>query len=345
MSSEKKLRFGIVGAGVAGSLQAEAIVSLKEAKLVAIAAVSEKRVKKLAEKYGVTYYTDYKKMLKRKDIDIVSVCTPSGCHSEIAVAAAEANKHVIVEKPIETTLEKANRIINACKNKGVKLSVISQHRFDIGVLKLHRALEENKFGRLILGDAHVKWYRSQKYYDSANWRGTWELDGGGILINQAIHTIDLLQWIMGPVDSVYANVATLAHKIEVEDVATALVKFKNGALGVIEGSTAIYPGQPEQLGIYGEKGTVILEGNRIKKWEFMDRKEKFIEERKISTGASDPNAIGSEAHKAQIKDIIEAIKEDREPAVTGEEGRKVLEIILAIYRSAKTNKPIKLPLS
>lgn len=345
MVSEKKLRFGIVGAGLIGPLQAKCIASLKEAKLVAIAAATEKRVKKLAEKYKVSYYTNYKEMLEREDIDIVSVCVPSGYHSEIAVAAAEANKHVIVEKPIEVTLEKADRIINACKNKGIKLSVISQHRFDAGVVKLRRALEEGRFGRLILGSAYIKWYRSQEYYDSADWRGTWRLDGGGALINQAIHSIDLLQWIMGSVDSVYANVATLAHKIEVEDVATALIKFKNGVLGVIEASTAVYPGLPEGLEIHGEKGTVILEGGKVKRWEFVDKKEKLIEEREMSTGASDPGAIDLTAHKAQIKDMIKAIKKDREPAVTGEEGRKVLEIILAIYRSAKTGKVVKLPLS
>lgn len=345
MSWGKKSRFGIVGAGVIGSLQADCIVSLKEAKLVAIADTSEKRAKNLAEKYGVTHYTDYKKMLERRDIDIVSVCVPSGYHSKIAVAAAEAGKNIIVEKPIEVTLEKADRIISTCKNKGVKLSVISQHRFNPGAVKLYRALKEGRFGKLILGDAYIKWYRSQEYYDSGNWRGTWKLDGGGALINQSIHTIDLLQWIMGPVDSIYANIATLAHKIEVEDIATVLIKFKNGALGVIEGSTAIYPGQPERLEIYGEKGTIILEGGRIKKWEFIDRKEKLIEKREISTGASDPGAISLTAHKAQIKDMIEAVKKEREPAVTGEEGRKVLEIILAIYKSARTNKGVKLPLS
>lgn len=345
MSWEKKSRFGIVGAGVIGSLQADCIVSLKEAKLVAIADTSEKRAKNLAEKYGVTHYTDYKEMLERRDIDIVSVCVPSGYHNKIAVAAAEAGKNIIVEKPIEVTLEKADRIISTCKNKGVKLSVISQHRFDPGAVKLYRALKEDRFGKLILGDAYIKWYRSQEYYDSGNWRGTWKLDGGGALINQSIHTIDLLQWIMGPVDSIYANIATLAHKIEVEDIATALIKFKNGALGVIEGSTAVYPGQPERLEIYGEKGTIILEGGSIKKWEFMDRKEKLIEKREISTGAFDPGAISLTAHKAQIKDMIEAVKKEREPTVTGEEGRKVLEIILAIYKSARMSKVVKLPLS
>ena len=178
----KKLRFGIVGTGLIGSLQAKCITSLKEAKLVAVSDTIEKRAKELAEEYKVSYYTNYNKMMERRDIDIVSVCVPSGYHSEIAIAAAEANKHVIVEKPIEVTLEKADRIINACKSKGMKLSVISQHRFDAGVVKLRKTLEQGGFGRLILGSAYMKWYRPEEYYDSSNWRGTWKSDGGGALI-------------------------------------------------------------------------------------------------------------------------------------------------------------------
>lgn len=347
-----KFKFGIIGAGVIGPFHAEAIRTIDEAELVAVASRSKEKAKAMGEKYGVDWYTDYRKLLERKDIDIVNICVPSGMHCKIGIDAAEAGKHIIAEKPIEVTLEKADRLIQTCREKEVKLAVIFQSRFEDDAQRLRKAVESGKLGRLVLGDAYVKWYRSQEYYDSGAWRGTWELDGGGALMNQSIHAVDFLQWIMGGVDTIFAHTATLAHqRIEVEDVAVATLTFKNGALGVIEGTTAAYPGYSKRIEVYGDKGSVIMEDSRIVSWEF---KEKSEEDKKIKEearkaqaagkGASSPIAgLSYEPHRRQILDMIQAIKEDREPLVNGIEGRKSLEIILAIYHSARTGNPVKFP--
>ena len=228
-------------------------------------------------------------------------------------------------------------MINACQKANVKLAVIFQNRFGAAVQKLRKAVQEGQLGKLILGDAYIKWHRTQEYYDTGGWRGTIKGDGGGALINQSIHTIDLLQWIMGPVKSVYGKVGTFTHKIEGEDLGLALLTFENGAMGVIEGSTSIYPGFPERLEIHGEKGTIILEGGKIKTWEMQGVKQELEEllTNEKSGGASDPMAISIDGHLAQYRDFIDAIENDREPMVNGIEGRKSLEIVRAIYQSSR----------
>ena len=324
-----KIRFGIIGAGMIGPFHAEAISQLDEAELIGVATTREKTAKPFAEKFGAkVWYTDYHKLLRREDIDVVNICTPPFLNEEIAVAAARAGKHVIVEKPMAINLTEADRMITACRKSKVKLSVIFQTRFNESAQRIKKIIDEGKFGKLIMGDAYVKWFRTQEYYDSAAWRGTWDKEGGGALINQAIHTIDLLQWFMGEVDSLYALIDTAIHKIEVEDVAVAVLKFKSGAMGVIEGSTAIYPGLPRRLGIHGERG---------------EEKVRGFKDKKLGDTSSDPTHHSIENHKLQIRDFVEAVKEDREPFVSGLEGRKSLEIIRGIYKSVKNERSVKFP--
>lgn len=342
--------FAIIGCGVIGPTHANSIKSIEGAKLVACADIVEERAKKMAAEHGCEYYTDYSEMLKRTDVDIVDVCVPSGLHSKVGIDVARAGKHVIVEKPIDVSLEAADSLIKACKDAGVKLGCISQHRYDPDIAKLKKAVDEGKLGQLNFGGSHTKWYRSQGYYDSGDWRGTWELDGGGALMNQSVHYVDMLQYIMGPVDEVFAYCVTRAHeRIEVEDIAVATVKFKSGAVGLLEGNTAAFPGFCTRLDIYGSDGSVIIENDRIKEWKLRSEGIEAgayggaIESEKSETeksGASTPDIFG-DSHTRQIKGFLEAVVNDTEPPTTGEDARHPLAIILAVYESARTGKPVK----
>ncbi len=348
-----KFRFGIIGCGIIASWHARAIQSIPEAELVAVADVVEEKAKKLGEDFGVDWYKDFRDLLAREDVDIVNICVPSGLRRDIAVPSAEAGKHVLCEKPLEVTLEKADEIIRAARENGVKLGVIFQSRFSDGARLLRKALDKGKFGRLVYGEATVKWWRTQEYYDSAGWRGTWALDGGGALMNQGIHAVDFLQWLMGDVESLFAYTGLLAHeRIEVEDTQIASIRFRNGALGSIICMTSAYPGYHKRIEIYGNRGSAILEDDQIIAWNFMEEDEEderikkgAHQEEKAGAGAASPTAgLGFEGHRRQILDFITAIKEGKEPLVNGEEGRKSLEIVLGIYQSARTGKPVTLPL-
>jgi UDP-N-acetyl-2-amino-2-deoxyglucuronate dehydrogenase len=351
--SARTYGFAIVGCGVIAPMHAEAIASIPNAELRALVDVVPEQARKRAEEFGGTSYSDLAEALARPDIDVVCVCVPSGLHAEIGVQVARAGKHLLVEKPIDITLEAADRLIAACHENNVKLAVISQHRFGPGMRQLRAALDAGRFGRLLVGDAVIKWYRTQGYYNSGAWRGTWELDGGGALMNQGVHYIDQLQWMMGPVRSIVARTGTLNHDIAVEDVGLGLISFANGALGTIQGSTAVYPGLPERVEISGTDGTAIIEAGKIKVWEFKDEKGevgaygaklKADDAGEAATGAADPAAISWAGHREQMVDLLAAIEEDRDPAITGEEARKPLEIILAIYESARTGREVTLPL-
>jgi len=347
MSVERPLRIALIGAGNVGKIHAQAIASLPEATLGVVCNRSPGKAQELAAKYGVPWCTDYHEAIERPDVDIVDVCTPSGTHMEIAEAAARAGKHVIVEKPLDITLERVDRIIAACREAGVKLAGIFPSRFTQGVQVAHRAVRSGRLGRVTLLDAYVKWHRTQEYYDTGGWRGTWALDGGGALMNQSIHTIDLLQWFGGEIESVYGRVATLAHRMETEDTAAAVVTFASGALGVVEGATSTYPGDPSRLELRGDRGTIVLEDGRIVRWDLADgsaeeRQAMLSLERSEGTGASDPTAIGFQKHAKQIADMIAAIREDRPPAVDGEEARKAVALVLAIYESSRKGVPITL---
>ena len=344
--------FAIIGTGMISRFHARALADVRGAKLVGCCDRVPRLAKKFAEDEDCTAYSDLRQLLADPDVDAVAIATPSGAHMEPAVAAARAGKHVIVEKPLEVTLKRCDRIIRACEEAGVKLATIFPSRFHDSSVKLKRAVDEGRFGRLTLGDAYVKWFRTQEYYDSGAWRGTWKLDGGGALMNQAIHTVDLLAWLMGPVDEIQAQIATLAHKrIEVEDVATATLKFANGALGVIEATTAAYPGYLKRIELHGSEGTAVLEEEDLKAWDFAKKSRadaailKAMKTKKSTGGgAADPAAIGHHGHALQLRDFVQAIRTNGTPAVDGPEGRRAVEIILAIYKSAMTGRTVKLPL-
>jgi len=348
----KKYGFAIAGCGMISRFHAMAIGELKRGSLIAACSRSKKNAKKLAEEFGADWTTDYNALLVRDDVDIVNICTPSGAHMEYAIRAARAGKHVIVEKPLEVTLARCDRIIEACKKAKVKLGVIFPSRFHEASQLIKREIERGRFGRLTLGDAYVKWYRPQKYYDEGGWKGTARYDGGGALMNQSIHAVDLLLYFMGPAAKVTAMTGTLAHKrIEVEDTAVAAVEFKNGALGTIEGATSVYPGFLKRIEISGEKGTAVLEEEDIKLWRFKKetaRDKRIRKEYAARTasggGASDPSAISFEGHRRQLEDFIDAIEKRRRPLVDGVEGRRAVELILAIYKSSRRGKSIGLPL-
>jgi UDP-N-acetyl-2-amino-2-deoxyglucuronate dehydrogenase len=344
----REVRVGTIGMGFIGMFHCDAMISVPEAHLVAVADVCKTpNLKKAQEKFNCETYENINDLLLRNDIDAVTIGSPSGFHADIAIRAAKKKKHILTEKPIEITLDKCDKMIEAAKANGVKLGVISQHRWDPGMLELKEAVDTGKLGDLVLGDAYIKWFRSQEYYDSGGWRGTWKIDGGGALMNQGVHTVDMLQWVMGDVVSVTAQCATLAHeRIEVEDVAQALLKFKNGALGTIIGSTAIYPGMNERVEVTGTKGTIVVDKDQVTMRDIMGEQKAdnagSLEDR--GSGAADPQAISNHGHVSQIRDFMQAIIEGREPLIPGEEGRKPLEIILAVYESAKTGKTVKLPI-
>jgi len=348
----KTYGFGIIGCGMISDFHSAAIADIKNGKLVAVSSRKAENSQRLVDRYSIQAYSDYNEMLNRDDIDIVCVCTPSGAHMEPAVAAAEAGKHVIIEKPLEIALERCDAIIESCEKANVRLCAIFNSRFSDASQLVKDTVSSGRLGQLTLGDAYVKWYRSQDYYDSGDWRGTMELDGGGALMNQSIHAIDFLQYVMGPVESIQAFTDTLAHKrIDVEDVAVAALRFKNGALGVVEGTTAVYPGSLKKFEFSGTKGTIVLEEEDIITWEFEEEepedaeiKKQFTEKKSGGGGASDPRAINHDNHRRQMINLIQSIENNIPHLVDGREGRKAVEIILAIYQSSKAGKTVHLPL-
>lgn len=344
--------FGIIGCGMIARFHAKAIQELPNARLVACYNRTPEKAEKLAEEFGAKAYHDLDALLADPEVTIVTICTPSGAHLEPAVAAAQAGKHVVVEKPLEITLSRCDRIIQACEQAGVKLSTIFPSRFHHSSRRIKQALEAQRFGRLTLGDAYVKWWRTQEYYDSGAWRGTWELDGGGALMNQAIHSVDLLTWFMGPVAEIVAYTDTLAHeRIAVEDVAVAALRFRNGALGTIEATTAAWPGYLKRIEIHGSAGSAVMEEEDIVKWDFAQEqpedeeiRREMEQRRSGGGGASDPAAIGHHGHLWQFQDVLEAIEQDRPPLIDGHEGRRSVEVILGIYLAAQTRAAVQFPL-
>jgi len=350
---KEKVSFGIIGCGAIANIHAKAIKAIKGAELKAVADVNIDSARNFAQRYEIeSYYSDYRELLKDKSIDIVNICTPSGLREEIAIECARAGKHIIAEKPIEVTLDRIDRMIEECKKHDVALAGIFNNRYNKNYRIVYDMIQKGRFGRLILGDVYVKWYRDKEYYTRSGWRGTWKFDGGGALMNQSIHFIDMLQWYMGPVESVKAYTTQAVHKyIETEDIGVAVVKFKNGALSVIEGSTALYPGLHDRVEIHGENGSVLIENSKIVRWEFKDqevideeiKKNKGIES--FDLGSSrDPMEIPYELHKREIEDIISSLREGKNPPIDGYEARKAVEIIIAIYKASTTREEVTLPL-
>ena len=338
-----EIGFGIVGGGMIGAVQAAAIQQISGAKLVAVCGRDEARMADFAAKFGCADYTDYDRFLQHPGLQIVNICTPSGTHAELGIRAAEAGRHVLTEKPIEINLERANALIEACDRAGVKLGVIFQSRFLPAVQRIKQAIDEGRLGKLMIGDALVKWYRAPEYYAPGTWRGTLKMDGGGALINQAIHTVDLLRWVMGPAESAFAMKAALRYPhIEAEDTLVGNVKFQNGALGVIQATTSAKPGFKRRLEISGELGTVILDGDAISVWAIDGEDTDTGEAEQLTDGSANPAAISNEGHRRQIEDMMHAVIENRAPMIDGREGRKSLELVMALYAAANEGKPVRL---
>ena len=340
---KKPLGVGVIGLGSISGHHIKSIMELDDCKLVAVSSRNKSKLKSVAEQYQVDTYTDYHQLMQHPELDVVCICTPSGSHLEPALAAASAGKHVITEKPLEITVERGLKMIQACEKANVSLACIFQNRYSPDYRRLCTAIEEGELGKPVLGNAYIKWFRDQPYYDAADWRGTLQGDGGAALINQAIHTIDLLLNVMGPVKSVFGKTKTLAHDIEGEDLGVAILEFESGALGTIEGSTAIYGGYPEKLEIHGAQGNIILEGGKITEWRSKTGNRLSTAETATgATGSADPIAIDYKLHKNQISEIIQHICEGKEPILNGREGLKSLAVIEAIYQSSKSGKQILL---
>ncbi len=344
--------FGIIGCGMIAGFHAKAVADMPGAEVVACFDMFPAAADRLSAEINCTAYHDLEAMLADDRIHVVTICTPSGAHLEPAVAAARAGKHVIVEKPLEITLDRCDQIISACESSGVTLGTIFPSRFHESSQCLKSAVDAGRFGRLTIGDSYVKWFRTQEYYDSGAWRGTWKLDGGGALMNQAIHSVDLLTWLMGPVREISAHIDMLAHeRIEVEDVAVATLRFENGAMGVIEATTAAYPGALKRIELHGTAGTAVLEEEDLTSWDFADSTpddvallERMQGKTQTGGGAADPSAIGHHGHTMLFQDFVDAITEGRSPLIDGHEGRRSVEIILGIYQAAEARQTITLPL-
>ena len=341
--------FGIVGTGVIAAWHADAIAllsktGLPEARLVAVTDVAPGAAAAFAAARGGTAEPDLAALLARRDIEVVCVCVPSGLHASVGVQAAKAGKHLVVEKPIDVSLDAADRLIEAAEAAGVTLTVISQHRFDPGLVELKRLLGAGALGRLVLGEASTKWYRTQAYYDSAAWRGTYAMDGGS-LMNQGVHYVDLLRWCMGPVSEVSAVCSTQAHQIEVEDTSLAIVRFGSGAVGTILSSTAAFPGFPQRLEITGTEGTVIVEDGQVVRCALRTDPpggDGPAPAAVPASAAANPAALEVASHAAQIADLLAAVDSGREPAVSGQSAREALEIVLAVYESSRAGRPVAL---
>jgi len=344
----KTWNFGIVGAGLIADFHAMAIRDIPNTKLIACCDVVLDKAKKLADKYSCRAFAGYEEMLKIKELDIVTVATPSGLHAEPTIAAAKAGKHVICEKPLDITLERIDTMIKAHKKSGTVLGGVFPLRFNDAVVPLKEAINAGRFGTITYAGAYVPWWRTDEYYKNT-WRGTWKLDGGGALMNQSIHQIDMLCHLMPPIESIQAYTGRPGHpQIETEDTAVAVLRFTNGALGIIYGTTASYPGQFRRIEITGTKGTVIYTEDSFALWQFADERPEDEQIRKRfgkitgGGGVADPAAIPYQNHTRNFKAFVDALESGKDFSINGNEARKAVEVILAIYKSAKAQKPVKL---
>ncbi len=343
---ESSLGFAVIGTGMIAGYHCRAVTETEGARMIGVVSRTPEKGRAFAEQHGVPVVTQtVEEMVRRPDVDVVIVTTPSGAHLDPALTAIEAGKHVIVEKPLETTPERADRIIDAADRAGVKVATIFQGRFGDGARTVKAALDAGRFGKRVLCSAYVKWFRTREYYTTP-WKGTWDLDGGGALMNQAVHGVDLLQWFAGLPTEVSAYFTRRVHiGIQADDTTVAVLRFPDGALGAIEATTAVWPGWSRRIEICGETGSVCLEDDTIVRWEFASEapEGEAIRSRSgnaLGSGAGDPGAISIVGHQRQIEDMVRAIREDRPPAVDGREGRKAVALVHAIYQSAREGRPV-----
>jgi len=344
VSAEKTFRIALVGCGRISKNHFEAISKIDGLELVAVCDADPERARQAGAEWEVPHFTSYEAMLKDVKADIVTIATPSGLHAEQGVAAAHAGKHVVMEKPMAISLTGADALVQACDKAGVQLFVVKQNRLNPPVQLLKRAIDRDRFGRIYMASCTVHWARPQEYYDQAPWRGTWEFDGGAFM-NQASHYVDLIQWLMGPVESVMAKTATLARRIETEDSGVAILKFRSGALGSIEVTMLAYPRNLEgSITILGEKGSVKIGGtavNKVENWQFAEYDD---DDKLVTVVETNPPNVYGLGHQGYYRNVLAVLRGEAKPDTDGRAGRKSLELILGIYESAKTGREVPLPL-
>ena len=338
-------KLGLVGCGRISSKHFSAIAQIEGAEIISCCDIIEQRAIEVAREHGIkSVYTSYDKMLIDEKLDAILICTPSGMHPEMGIKAAEKGMHVITEKPMGISLAAADELVKACDANQVQLFVVKQNRLNPAIQLLRKAINKGRFGKIFSLNATVRWSRPQNYYDQAKWRGTWEFDGGAFM-NQASHYMDLIQWLGGPVDSVMAMTATLDHNIETEDMGTGIIRFRNGMLGTVEVTMNIYPRNLEgSITVMGKNGTVKIGGiavNKVEHWEFKDYDD---DDKLIQQCDTNPTSVYGFGHQGYLKNVIDVLHGIGEPETDGREGRKSLEIILAMYESAKNGKRVPLPL-
>jgi UDP-N-acetyl-2-amino-2-deoxyglucuronate dehydrogenase len=342
--SAPAVRIALVGCGRISRNHFDALARVPGFELTAVCDVIESRARETGTRLGVAWFTSYADMLAEAPCDVVAVCTPSGLHPDHGILAAAAGKHVVCEKPMAISLADADRLVDACDRAGVQLFVVKQNRLNPPIQLLRRAVDKGRFGRLFLANTTVRWTRPQEYYDQAPWRGTWAFDGGAIM-NQASHYVDLMQWLMGPVESVSARTATLARRIETEDTGAAVLRFASGALGVIEVTMLTYPRNLEgSITILGEKGTVKVGGtavNRVEHWSFADYDD---DDKAVDQAATNPPNVYGFGHEGYYRNVLAVLRGKARADTDGREGRKSLELILGIYESARTGREVTFPL-
>jgi len=342
--SEQHFRVGLVGCGRISKNHFDALKRVDGLQLAAVCDIETERAEKAGIEHGVPWFKSLDEMLRSGECDVVTICTPSGLHSAQGVAAAKAGKHVVTEKPMSISLAQADDLVKACDDAGVHLFVVKQNRLNPPIQLLKRAVDKGRFGRIYMANVTVRWQRPQEYYDAEPWRGTWEFDGGAIM-NQASHYVDLMQWLVGPVESVLAKTATQARKIEAEDSGIGILKFRSGALGVIEVNVLTYPKNLEgSITILGETGSVKIGGtavNRVEHWTFAsyDDDDKLVD----SANTNPPNVYGF-GHEGYYRNVLAVLRGQAKAETDGRAGRKSLELILGIYESAKTGREVPIPL-
>ena len=343
---QEPIRLVLVGCGRISEKHLEVIAAHSELSLVGVSDELADRARAAGEKYGVPAFSSYSGMLAETDADVAVICTPSGLHPRHGIMAAQKGLHVICEKPMATRLEEADQLVRACDEADVHLFVVKQNRLNPAVQLLKRAMEGGRFGRVYMASVRIFWNRPQSYYDLAPWRGTWEFDGGAFM-NQASHYVDLIQWLMGPVETVSAKIATLARRIETEDTGAAVLRFRNGALGVLETTMLTFPRNLEgSITILGEQGTVQIGGtalNRVIEWQFGEYHDDDREAEALRV-APDPLSVYGSGHRPYYENVVRVLRGGAAPGTDGREGRKSLELILGIYESARTGREIHLPL-
>lgn len=343
--SDRKLGYAVVGLGV-GQNHADAAYNSERANLIAVCDLIPEKLEMAKEKWpGTLTYTNFTEMLKNPDIECVSICVPSGRHAELACEALRAGKNVLVEKPIDITVEQALKIEEARKETGMKAGVVHQNRYNPDMPLMHDAVVSGKIGKVLFGDFCVKWYRTQEYYDNGGWRGTWEMDGGGSLMNQAVHTVDLMQWLMNSdVESVTAKAKIFDHDIKTEDYTCSIITFKSGAVATFLSTTCAFPGVETGIKVYGTNGTMEADQDRLKTWKFKDAPEgeeaEMLDKYKGNAAAAALDPKLCLGHNYVVEDMIAACLDDRDPGILPMEAIKSVRIVNAVYESSKTGKTI-----